>query len=186
MNIRGKLVPATLVAALSSPLAYTTLERWEGNVLKVYADHLAYGLPTFCAGRTDRNAVVGTKLTNDECREINKGTIIEYGTAILACTNWTMLDADRLIGLTIFAVNVGKSGACKSQAVQSINAGRIAQGCDLIARTPDGKPNWSNAGGKYVQGLQNRRQAERALCRKGLDANGKIGGNISGKTGEKQ
>lgn len=164
MNIKGKAVPLALVAALSSPIAYTTLERWEGNVLQVYADHLADGLPTFCAGRTDRSAVVGTKLTSDECREINKGTIIEYGSAVLACTNWEMLSSDRLIGLTIFAINVGKSGACKSQAVEAINAGRIAEGCNLMATTRDGKPNWSSAGGRYVQGLQNRRQAEKALC----------------------
>ena len=68
------------------------------------------------------------------------------------------------IGLTMFAINVGKEGACNSQAVRAINAGRVAEGCNLIARTPSGQPNWSNAAGKYVQGLQNRRQAERALC----------------------
>nr|WP_221932616.1 hypothetical protein [Pseudomonas mendocina] len=46
MKIKGKLAPAALVAALSSPLAYVTLERLEGNVLQVYADHLVNGLPT--------------------------------------------------------------------------------------------------------------------------------------------
>lgn len=168
MNAKHKAIPAVLAAALTSPLAYFTLERWEGNVLSVYADHLAYGLPTFCAGRTDRNAVVGSKLTSDQCQAINKATLIEYGYAVLDCTDWSKLDADRLIGLTIFAVNVGKVGACKSQAVKAINAGRISEGCDLIAKKPDGRPNWSNAGGRYVQGLQNRRQAERELCRKGL------------------
>ncbi|WP_447593562.1 lysozyme [Aquipseudomonas campi] len=168
MNVKGKLVPAALVAALSSPLAYTTLERWEGNVLQVYADHLAGGLPTYCAGRTDRNAVVGTRLTSDKCEEVNKATLIEYGTAVLGCTEWSNLNPKRLIGLTIFAINVGKAGACGSQAVKAINAGRIKHGCDLIATRPDGKPNWSNASGRYVQGLQNRRQAERSLCREGL------------------
>ena len=50
------------------------------------------------------------------------------------------------------------------QAVRQINAGAVKAGCDLIARTPDDRPNWSYAGGVFVQGLQNRRQAERALC----------------------
>lgn len=168
MKVKGKLVPAALAAALVSPVALVTLERLEGNILTVYADHLAAGLPTFCAGRTDRNATVGTKLTSDQCQAINKITLIEYGYSVLECTNWNSLDADRLIGLTIFAVNVGKSGACKSQAVKAINTGKISEGCDLIANKPDGRPNWSSAGGKYVQGLQNRRQAERALCRKGI------------------
>ena len=53
-------IPAALLAALTSPLAYTTLERWEGNIKHVYADHLAGGLPTYCAGRTDWKAAVGT------------------------------------------------------------------------------------------------------------------------------
>ena len=170
MKVKGRVVPAVLAAALTSPLAYHTLERWEGNVLEVYADHLASGLPTYCAGRTDRNAVVGTKLSSDQCTEINKGTLIEYGAAVLGCTEWSNLTFHRLIGLTVFAINIGKSGACGSDAVIAINAGQIAKGCDLIATKPDGRPNWSYAANRYVQGLQNRRQAERALCRTGLPA----------------
>lgn len=162
---RKGAIPAALLAALTSPLAYTTLERMEGNILRVYADHLAGGVPTYCAGRTDWKAKVGEKLTDDQCREVNKVTLLEYGYAILGCVSWDYLTASRLIGLIMFAVNVGKEGACGSQAVRNINAGKVMQGCDLIARTPDGRPNWSSAGGKYVQGLQNRRQAERKLCR---------------------
>lgn len=161
---RKGAIPAVFLAALTGPLAVTTLERWEGNIKQVYADHLAGGLPTYCAGRTDWNAKVGTKLTDDQCREVNKITLLEYGYAVLACVNWDYLGASRLVGLTIFAINVGKEGACGSRAVRLINAGQIAQGCDALARGPDGKPAWSYAGGQYVQGLQNRRQAERALC----------------------
>jgi GH24 family phage-related lysozyme (muramidase) len=161
---RKGAIPAVLLAALTSPLAYTTLERLEGNVKQVYADHLAGGLPTYCAGRTDPKAQVGTKLTDDQCREVNKVTLLEYGYAVLGCANWDYLTATRLIGLTMFAINVGKEGACGSRAVRLINAGQIAQGCDALARGPDGKPAWSYAGGQYVQGLQNRRQAERKLC----------------------
>ena len=161
---RKGAIPTVLLAALTSPLAYTTLERWEGNIKQVYADNLAGGLPTYCAGRTDPNAVVGTKLTDDQCREVNKTTLLEYGFAVLGCVNWDYLTAKRLIGLTMFAINVGKVGACGSQAVQNINAGRIERGCNLISRAPSGAPNWSFADGVYVQGLQNRRQAETKLC----------------------
>lgn len=164
---RKGAIPAVLLAALTSPLAYTTLERLEGNVKQVYADHLAGGLPTYCAGRTDPKAQVGTKLTDDQCREVNKVTLLEYGYAVLGCANWDYLTATRLIGLTMFAINVGKDGACGSRAVRLINAGQIAQGCDALARGPDGKPAWSYAGGQFVQGLQNRRQAERKLCLEG-------------------
>lgn len=161
---RKGAIPAAFLAALSGPVAYTTLERWEGNVLSVYADHLANGVPTYCAGRTDWSAKVGTKLTSDECREVNKNTLLEYGYAVLECANWDYLSVNRLIGLTIFAVNVGKVGACNSQAMRLINAGRVLDGCNLLAYKPDGSPNWSYAGGKFVQGLFNRRKAERKLC----------------------
>lgn len=160
-------IPAAFLAALASPFAYTTLEKLEGNVLHVYKDNLAGGIPTFCAGRTDWKATPGTKLTSDDCKEVNKITILEYGYAILGCASWNHLTPNRLIGLTMFAINVGKDGACGSQAVKAINAGRVVEGCNLIARTPSGSPNWSNAGGKYVQGLQNRRQAEKSICLNG-------------------
>lgn len=161
---RKGAIPLAFIAALTSPLAYTTLERWEGNILAVYEDKLADNLPTFCAGRTDWKAVPGTKLTSDFCQAVNKTTLLEYGYAVLGCVNWAHLNPQRLVGLTMFAINVGKDGACGSQAVRHINVGKVVEGCNLIARTPDGKPNWSTASGKYVQGLQNRRQAERKLC----------------------
>ena len=162
--LRKGVIPAALLAALSSPLAYSELERWEGNILHVYADKLARGIPTYCAGRTDWAAPVGTRLTSDDCKAVNKTTLLEYGYAVLGCMNWDHLTPRRLVAFTMLAVNVGKQAACNSLAAQHVNAGRIATGCDLIARTPDGRPNWSSAAGKYVQGLQNRRQAERALC----------------------
>lgn len=161
---RKGIIPGALLAALASPLAYTTLEQWEGNVLTVYADHLANDVPTYCAGRTDWKVPVGAKLTSDECIAVNKITLLEYGYAVLECTNWDYITPQRLVGLTLFAINVGKAAACGSQAVRRINAGQVRQGCDLIAYKPNGDPNWSNAGGVFVQGLFNRRKAERALC----------------------
>lgn len=164
MKIKGKVVPVALAAILGSPFAIMQLVQLEGNIKRVYADHLAGGVPTYCAGRTDPDAVVGTLLTDDQCNEINKMTLMEYGVSALGCTTWDNLTPNRLLGLTLFSINVGKSGACGSQSFKAINAGRVAEGCDLLARKPDGRPNWSNSGGRYRQGLQNRRQAERALC----------------------
>lgn len=168
MKVAGKFVPVALAAALTSGGALLELERWEGNILGVYADKLANGIPTRCAGDTNHKMPVGTKLSSDDCRAINKLTLINYGTAVLACTNWDSLTPNRLIGLTLFAINVGKAGACGSQSFKAINRGDIKAGCDLLATRPDGKPNWSYASGRYVQGLQNRRQGERALCLDGL------------------
>lgn len=166
---RKGVIPAAFLAALTGPLAYSMLERWEGNVLHVYHDHLA-DIPTWCAGQTQgpRPGPVGTVLTSDFCAEVNKVTLVEYGYAVLECSNWDHLSPNRLVAMTIFAVNVGKEGACRSQAMVNINRGRIVEGCTLLAYKPTGAPNWSIAGGKFVQGLHNRRKAEMTLCLKGL------------------
>lgn len=164
MRVRGKIVPAALVAVLSSGGMLAELERWEGNIKQVYADHLAGGLPTRCAGDTNHDMAVGTQLTDDQCREINKRTIVSYGIKVLACTNWDHLTPDRLAALTLFAINVGTGNACGSDAVTTINHGDIEAGCRLISTKPDGRPNWSYVGNRYVQGLQNRRKAEEAMC----------------------
>lgn len=165
---RKGAIPLAFLAALTGPLARDTLVRWEGDVHKVYADHLANGIPTFCAGRTDWTAKPGTVLASDFCAEVNKTTLVEYGYAVLECANWDHLSPNRLVALTIFAINVGKEGACNSQAMVNINRGRIVEGCTLLAYKPTGAPNWSLAGGRYVQGLHNRRKAEMTLCLKGL------------------
>lgn len=162
--VRKGVIPLALLSALSSPFAINELERMEGNILAVYADKHARGLPTFCAGRTDWTAKVGTRLTSDFCKEVNKITFIEYGFSVLECTTWKHMTPRRLVGVTLFAINVGKAGACNSQAVKHINQGLTTQGCRLIAYTPSGRPNWSFADGKYMQGLHNRRKAEYQIC----------------------
>jgi GH24 family phage-related lysozyme (muramidase) len=162
--IRKGAIPAVLLAALTSPLAYHELERWEGNILHVYKDRLAYNIPTYCAGRTDWKAKPGTRLTSDQCEAVNKITLLEYGFEVLGCVNWDYLTPRRLIGLTMFAINVGKAGACNSAAVRAINVGNIKAGCDLIAFKPNGDPNWSFAAGVFVPGLHYRRRGERILC----------------------
>lgn len=159
-------VPAALAAALTAGSSVALLEKLEGNILHVYADPLARGIPTYCAGKTDWKAPVGKTFTSDQCAEINKSTLLEYGYAILSCTSWEHLTPNRLVALTLFAINVGKAGACNSQSVRQINAGNISYGCKLISTKPDGSPNWSYSDGVYVQGLQNRRKIEAALCLK--------------------
>ena len=164
--LRKGAIPAALVAALGSGFAVTTLTEFEGNVNAVYPDKLAGGIPTYCAGRTDWKAPIGTTITADDCKAVNLVTVWEYGYAVLECTKWDNLSGYRLIALTMFAINVGKVGACGSRAVTLINGGWIADGCRAMAFGPQGKPVWSYAGGVFVQGLHNRRKAEAALCEK--------------------
>lgn len=162
--VKKTLPPLALTAALTAAPTLALLTTLEGNILRVYPDRLAGGIPTYCAGKTDWKMPLNRTFTSDQCDEVNKTTLLEYGFAVLGCTTWTHLNPDRLVALTMFAINVGKQGACTSAAVRTINAGNILGGCRLIAYKPSGAPNWSYAGGKYVQGLHNRRIIEYKLC----------------------
>lgn len=141
----------------------------------VYADKLAGGLPTVCSGHTDWNMRVGTPFTREECARIDQKNAESYATAIIQCTGHSIenpvLNQHRLDALTLFAINVGKAGACGSRAVKLIKQGRAEEGCKAIAHGPDGKPVWSYVNKTtFVRGLYNRRLFERDWCLKPMPA----------------
>lgn len=163
----GKKLPFVMASVIA--LVVYNLKIFEGNPLVVYADSLANGLPTSCAGHTDKNDVVGTKLTAEHCEKVNTATAIKYSSIVLYCTNWDHLTAGRLAALTLFAVNVGGNGACGSRAFSMINSGLVKQGCNAIAYSPSNTPVWSygtDAKGQkfFIPGLFNRRLKERQMC----------------------
>lgn len=64
----------------------------------------------------------------------------------------------QLDAYTLFTYNVGVKAFCTSKSVlKPLNAGNYKLACD-------GLPKWSYAGGKWVQGLYNRRLYERKMC----------------------
>jgi lysozyme len=160
---RSKVIAGGLVLASASVLGY--LSQLEKQELVVYADKLAYGIPTVCSGYTDWSLKVGQAYTKADCDKIDRKTAEKYGLGILNCAK-VQLNQNQLDALTLFAVNVGIQGACNSRAIKLINAGQYADGCRAISRGPKGGPVWSFSGGKFRQGLANRRAYETALCLK--------------------
>lgn len=152
--------------ALASAALLTAMHQWEKQVLEVYPDRLARGLPTFCSGSTDWNAPIGKKFSKAECDAIDEATAEKYGLGILGCTKHEFLSQDVFDALTLFAINVGIKGACDSRAVALINKGLLKEGCQALARGPNGEPVWSFADGKFVRGLANRRAFEASWCLK--------------------
>ena len=109
--VNKSTVPAVFLAALTSASTLGLLAQLEGNILHVYPDKLAGGIPTYCAGKTDWKIPLGTTFTSDQCAEVNKTTLLEYGFSVLECTRWTNLTPNRLVALTMYSINVGKSAA---------------------------------------------------------------------------
>lgn len=156
---------ATVLAA--SPKLMDFLGRWEGVEYVVYSDRLAGGLPTVCKGITRHVSpypvVLGERWSPEKCREAEEYAMRGIQTGLQKCLHQrvpqSVFDA-----LSSHAWNFGVGRTCASQSVAYINAGDITTGCNLLAYKPDGTPNWSNVGSQFVQGLHNRRKAERDLC----------------------
>ena len=172
----------TLVA--TSPTLMGFLHQWEDggkDIRTVYADKLAGGLPTTCGGLTNHTSrkpvVVGETWTEEECA-IEKNYVVGTGQErLIECFEvkppQSVFDA-----FSSHAHNFGNGTTCASQALAAWNRGDPQRACELLAYTPDGKPNWASVriGTKpdgrpelrFVQGLHNRRVAEMKLCRRDL------------------
>lgn len=159
---------------LTSTAAMSFLSTWEEGPAKrhvVYADELAGGLPTVCAGITPHTSpykmVIGDYWSAEKCAEVEAMVVAKTQLRLSDCitgdVSQPVFDA-----LTSHAHNFGVAATCASRAVGLINAGELHKGCDALAHGPDGRHVWAYVGSTFIPGLYNRRHAERKLCLSGL------------------
>ena len=144
----------------------------------VYADTLAGGLPTACYGITKWTSpvpvIVGEVWSREKCERIANQVIVDNQLRLAACLRLAPPDSV-FHALTSHAHNFGAGDTCGSLAMEAVNRGEFAAACDLLAWTPAGRPNWAYVTVKpgepkvFVQGLHNRRLAERRMCLSGID-----------------
>ena len=149
-----------LIGVASAALIGSTA-LWEGERLVPYED--IGGVVTVCYGYTGNDIDRSKTYTRDECRKLLSTEVKEHGMGILKCVKAPMKE-HHYNAFTLFAYNVGVSGACNSRAIRLFNEGKISEACDALAFSPSGKPAWSYVNGKFVQGLHNRRLYERSWC----------------------
>lgn len=144
----------------AAAMAVALVGGFEGLRQMAYPDPATGGKPwTICYGHTD-GVLPGDRKSLDECKALLLSDLTAYSQGILGCTSVPLPD-ERFVALTSFAFNVGVQAACKSSVVRLINQGKPRQGCDALLL-------WDRAAGIRFPGLTKRRQAERALCLKGL------------------
>lgn len=177
---KAKLGAAALIAsgalALFTPALETFLHHWEGRPTTVYADKLAGGLPTVCAGITKHVSpypvVVGDYWSEARCSEVEGLVTRKTQLKLAECITTNKIPQSAFDALSSHAHNFGVANTCASRAVALINKGQLRAGCEALAHDPKGKPVWSYvtiAGNKvFVQGLYNRRLAERKQCLKDI------------------
>ena len=119
----------------------------------MYADPI--GRLAVCYGHDDQTLTLGKTYTRAQCEAMLSDDLVKHARA-LDCIKRPLTEGQRAAFVS-FAYNVGEGAFCGSTLVKKANAGDLAGACAELSR-------WTMAGGKYWQGLANRRAAERAVC----------------------
>lgn len=154
----GRRVNATVAADGTAKL-----EHFAGpQYLDAYLD--AVRVPTACDGIT-RGVALGQHYTPAQCDALLERELVEHAAGVMACTPALAADGrdyQRAAAVSL-AYNIGVPAYCRSTAARRFNAGQWRAGCDAFLL-------WNKAGGRVLRGLAARRERERAICLKGLEA----------------
>lgn len=144
---------ATALSAATLAALVTLVGTWEGMRTTAYKDIV--GIWTVCYGYT-HGVKQGDRYTKAECEGMLVRELREFDRELQPCIKRDLSEGER-IALVSLAYNAGVGAVCKSTALRLMNQGKRREGCYALLK-------WSYAGGKFVQGLRNRREAELKIC----------------------
>ncbi|MCC4298450.1 lysozyme [Aurantimonas coralicida] len=133
---------------------------WEGMRHQAYIP-IAGDVPTICYGST-KGVRIGDTKTKAECDALFGQELVQFEAGMRKCIrNPDAVPDEVYVAFLSASYNVGVGGFCKSSMARRLNAGDVRGACDALLL-------WNKSGGRVVQGLVNRRKAERKLCLEGL------------------
>lgn len=140
-------------------VALTITSGFEGLYLHPYYDTVH--VRTVCYGETAADHVdLNRTYTKAECQDLLANSLPKYDAEIKRCLTpaaYAAMPAHRHAAMVSFTYNVGGGAFCKSSVARDLNAGRVSAACDALLL-------YDRGGGRVIQGLKNRRVAERKLC----------------------
>jgi len=165
----GEMMPPVATARLSPGRAklsaligtaavglVAVVAQWEGKRNDPYRDIV--GIATVCYGETN---VPMRRYSDDECKDMLAGSLAEYAEAVLRRNPELAGHDPQIIAASSLTYNIGITAYNRSTVARRFSAGDWRGACDAFLA-------FSYAGGKRVQGLVNRREAERRICMRGL------------------
>lgn len=158
---RNRIVAGGAVVAV----AFGAIASHEGYSEKAYIP-VKGDVPTICYGET-RGIRMGMSRTRAQCDEMFLKGLSDFADGIESCVTRPMGD-DLYVAMLSLAYNIGVGspkhpGFCQSSVVRLYNAGDRRAACNaFLLYDKGGKPR------RVLAGLVKRRQAERALCLKGI------------------
>jgi len=151
----GRAKLAALIGTAAAGLIAVTAQ-WEGKRNDPYRDIV--NVATVCYGETN---VPMRRYSDDECKDMLAGSLAGYAEAVLKRNPELRGHDPQVIAATSLAYNIGPVAYSRSTVAKRFSAGDWRGACDAFLA-------WSFAGGKQVQGLLNRRRAERDICMRNL------------------
>lgn len=129
------------------------IEKFEGTVLKVYKD--AVGKDTIGIGHLIKAGEYFTTLTQQQAEDLLAKDLKQFEIGVMTAVK-VALTQNQFDALVSFSFNLGLGNLNSSTLLKKLNAGDYQGAADEF-------PKWNRAGGKVLQGLTNRRIAEREL-----------------------
>ncbi len=144
---------------LAGALAAQTVGGFEG--LRLYAYRDVIGVVTACYGET-AGIKMGMLFSKETCNNMLVDSLIKHEQGMRAC-----MAAPDALPIKVYVAdlsltyNIGTGGFCNSTVVRLQNVGDLRASCEVFRR-------YNRAGGRVIQGLVTRREAERKLCLEGI------------------
>lgn len=142
--------------AVALLLAVPLVAKWEGKRNDPYVDIV--GVKTVCFGET---RVAMRRYSDAECTAMLQEAVKGFAEPVARCTPMIANRPYQLAAASSLAYNIGINAYCRSTADRRFDAGDLKGGCAALKF-------WNKAGGRFVQGLANRRADEYRLCMVGL------------------
>lgn len=151
-----KRLQATMGSAGAAAMLIAAVAAFEGKRNDPYADMI--GKMTVCYGET---RVEMRRYSDAECKDMLANGLADFAEPVLARNPELRGKDPQLAAAVSLSYNIGIANYRKSTVARRFSAGQWRQACDAFLA-------WSYAGGKHIAGLLRRRQAERAMCLRGV------------------
>lgn len=158
MAARHAVIGAGAGAALMALVTQTVipmLDRSEGVRHVSYRDIV--GVLTVCVGHTGPDVVVHKVYTQTECDKLTEQDATKAANGVLKYSPHLIYHPMQLASAISFSYNIGVEGYGKSVVAADFNRGDFQAGCSALFK-------YEYAGGKYSEGLANRRAQEYTVC----------------------
>lgn len=153
-------VGAAGIVAVILTVAVPQIQKFEGYRSVPYRDIV--GVLTVCNGHTGKDVRVNKFYTKEDCASLTDQDATKAAEGILRVSPGLAKHPMQLASAISFSYNVGIGTYDKSSVKRDFNAGNFKVGCSDLLK-------YVYAGGKYSDGLYNRRKEEYAICMKGLN-----------------